>query len=207
MLGLTWKSEASFCCIIIIVHRPPDPADTRCDFGKKESILRLYLDVQLVTVEEPSSSLWFNSSQLQDAMPIIHKVTSTSTPDSAVDAGPASGCGPTYLHEEYNFFPGTENLLNHPTQGHHRLWYFYGFRPGAAGQPPDWSTAVCKLCGGPVALADTVGHLNLKHQISSQRFLRGQRIRNSVSSGKLCNHRSSPGSYLHCKTLLSSARV
>ncbi|KAG7270397.1 hypothetical protein CRUP_024717, partial [Coryphaenoides rupestris] len=54
-----------------------DTGDTRCDFGEKESILRLYLDVQLVTLEEPSSSLWFNHSQSQDAMPIIHKELKT----------------------------------------------------------------------------------------------------------------------------------
>ncbi|XP_030207753.1 uncharacterized protein LOC115540514 [Gadus morhua] len=157
-----------------------DPADTRCDFGKKESILRLYLDVQLVTLEEPSSSLCFTHGQVQDAMPIIHKVTSTSTPDSALGVA----YGPAYLHEEYNFFPGTENLMNHPTQGHSRLWYFYGFRPDPSGQPLDWSTAVCKLCGHQVALGDTVSHLRDKHQISSHRFIRGQRIRNPLYAQK-----------------------
>ncbi|KAJ3614243.1 hypothetical protein NHX12_017817 [Muraenolepis orangiensis] len=50
-----------------------DTGDTRCDFGKKESILQLCLDVQLVTVEEPSSSLWFNNGLSQNAMPIIQK--------------------------------------------------------------------------------------------------------------------------------------
>jgi hypothetical protein len=154
-----------------------------------------------VTLEEPSSSLCFTHGQVQDAMPIIHKVTSTSTPDSALGVP----YGPAYLHEEYNFFPGTENLMNHPTQGHSRLWYFYGFRPDPSGQPLDWSTAVCKLCGHQVALGDTVSHLRDKHQISSHRFIRGQRIRNPLYGNLFVVITLT--SYLQCNTLGSSAQV
>lgn len=173
-------SQSCYFCLL-------DTGDTRCDFGEKESILRLYLDVQLVTLEEPSSSLWFNHSQSQDAMPIIHKVTSTSTPDCAVDSRPASAScpAPLHFHEQYNFFPGTENLLSHPTETHSRVWYFYGFKPDPAGQPMDLSVAMCKLCGDEVPSAATGHHLNSKHGISSHRCIKGSRIRSCLTLGNI----------------------
>ncbi|XP_049900192.1 uncharacterized protein LOC126390105 isoform X1 [Epinephelus moara] len=153
--------------------------NVKCEFGDKETVLRLLQDIQLVTLPEPSSSsLWSDHSQSQSPMPVISDVTTVSNPDA--DSGMISGStfpSPSLISfpspsshpmEKYDFMPGTEKLLSHPNATQNSPWYFFGFEPDPTGRPLDRSTLVCKLCGEHVSCggaADLQNHLTNKHHI------------------------------------------
>ncbi|CAJ1052952.1 uncharacterized protein LOC117815987 isoform X4 [Xyrichtys novacula] len=152
--------------------------NVKCEYGDKETVLRLLQDIQLVTLPEPSSSsLWSDHSQSQSPMPIISDVTTMSNTDPACDsdmapgsAFPSSSQSPSFLlGEKYEFLPGTEKLLSNPSVSQQSPWYFFGLEPDPAGRPLDRSTAVCKLCGDRVGcgggVLDLQNHLTIKHHI------------------------------------------
>ncbi|XP_034543921.1 uncharacterized protein LOC117815987 isoform X2 [Notolabrus celidotus] len=150
----------------------------KCEYGDKETVLRLLQDIQLVTLPEPSSSsLWSDHSQSQSPMPVISDVTTMSNTDPACDLDMASGSA---LHssspspsfhpgEKYEFLPGTEKLLSNPNVSQLSPWYFFGLEPDPAGRPLDRNAAVCKLCGERVGCGggaqDLQNHLTSKHHI------------------------------------------
>ncbi|XP_076001615.1 uncharacterized protein LOC142994688 [Genypterus blacodes] len=156
--------------------------NVKCDFGDKETILRVLQDIQVVTLPEPSSSsLWSDNSQSQSPTPVISDVTTVTHPDACSDSGmtsaPASASSslvyvpsPAGQHtDRYDFMPGTEKLLTYQCVSPHNPWYFFGFEPNAAGRPVDRSAAVCKLCGERVCcgggVKDIQSHLTIKHRI------------------------------------------
>ncbi|XP_068445324.1 uncharacterized protein [Clinocottus analis] len=156
--------------------------NVKCEFGDKETVLRLLQDIQLVTLPEPSSSsLWSDHSQSQSPMFVISDVTTMSNPDAASDSGMVSGSAfPSALTspssqslEKYDFMPGTERLLSNPNATHNSPWYFFGLEPDPTGRPLDRCTAVCKLCGEHVGCgggtADLQNHLTSKHHIRPPR--------------------------------------
>lgn len=159
--------------------------NVKCEFGDKETILRVLRDIQLVTLPEPSSSsLWSDNSQSQSPMPVISDVMTMTNPDAASDSGVISGPAsassslvsipsPACHHmDKYDFMPGTEKLLTYQYISEHNPWYFFGFEPNPAGRPVDRSTVVCKLCGERVGcgggVADIQNHLTSKHRIRSR---------------------------------------
>ncbi|XP_042340939.1 uncharacterized protein LOC121941961 isoform X2 [Plectropomus leopardus] len=156
--------------------------NVKCEFGDKETVLRLLQDIQLVTLPEPSSSsLWSDHSQSQSPMPVISDVTTVSNPDMGSDSGMFSGSAfpPSLMSfpspsaqpmEKYDFMPGTEKLLSNPSATQNSPWYFFGYEPDPTGRPLDRSTLVCKLCGEHVSCggggaADLQNHLSNKHHI------------------------------------------
>lgn len=155
--------------------------NVKCEYGNKETVLRLLQDIQLVTLPEPSSSsLWSDHSQSQSPMPVISDVTTMTNTDPACDSDMASGSAlpspspsPSFQHgEKYEFLPGTEKLLSNPNISQQNPWYFFGFEKDPAGRPLDRSTAVCKLCGERVTcgggVQDIQNHLTSKHHIKSR---------------------------------------
>ncbi|KAL7404403.1 hypothetical protein ABVT39_014211 [Epinephelus coioides] len=171
--------------------------NVKCEFGDKETVLRLLQDIQLVTLPEPSSSsLWSDHSQSQSPMPVISDVTTMSNPDAASDSGMISGStfpSPSLISfpspsshpmEKYDFMPGTEKLLSHPNATQNSPWYFFGFEPDPTGRPLDRSTLVCKLCGEHVSCggaADLQNHLTNKHHI---RIRDGNKDRSLLTIGQ-----------------------
>uniref|UniRef100_UPI0037E88935 E3 SUMO-protein ligase ZBED1-like isoform X2 n=1 Tax=Semicossyphus pulcher TaxID=241346 RepID=UPI0037E88935 len=149
--------------------------NVKCEFGDKETVLRLLKDIQLVTLPEPSSSsLWSDHSQSQSPMPVISDVTTMSNPDAACDSGIGSSSlisflSPSSQSEKYDFMPGSEKLLSHPNVTPLSPWYFFGLEPDPTGRPLDRNTAVCKLCGEHVGCGggtpDLQNHLANKHHI------------------------------------------
>ncbi|XP_034399390.1 uncharacterized protein LOC117737487 isoform X2 [Cyclopterus lumpus] len=159
--------------------------NVKCEFGDKETVLRLLQDIQLVTLAEPSSSyLWSDHSQSQSPMLVISDVATMSNPDTASDSGMVTGSAfpssmislpspSSHSFEKYDFMPGTERLLSNPNTTHNSPWYFFGLEPDPTGRPLDRCTAVCKLCGEHVSCgggtADLQNHLTNKHHIRPPR--------------------------------------
>ncbi|XP_074542095.1 uncharacterized protein LOC141802402 isoform X4 [Halichoeres trimaculatus] len=166
--------------------------NVKCEYGNKETVLRLLQDIQLVTLPEPSSSsLWSDHSQSQSPMPVISDVTSVTNTDPACDSDMASGSAlpsfsPSFQSgEKYEFLPGTEKLLSNSNVSHHSPWYFFGFEPDPAGRPLDRTTAVCKLCGDHVTcgggVQDLQNHLLTKHHIKSRDVTKDRSLQTTVS--------------------------
>ncbi|XP_041641124.1 uncharacterized protein LOC121508383 isoform X2 [Cheilinus undulatus] len=155
----------------------------KCEFGDKETVLRLLQDIQLVTLPEPSSSsIWSDRSQSQSPMPVISDVMSMPNLDAVCDSGMASGStypssslmsfpSPSYQpSEKYEFMAGTEKLLSNPNVTQQSPWYFFGLEPDPAGRPLDRNIAVCKLCGERVSCGG--GTLDLQNHLSSKHHIR-----------------------------------
>ncbi|KAM4604202.1 E3 SUMO-protein ligase ZBED1-like isoform 2-T2 [Polymixia lowei] len=169
----------------------------RYDVGDKEMILRIFQDIQVVTLPEPnSSSIWSENSQSQNPMPIISEVTSISTPDATVDSGMVSASSSSssslasfpfaapHQLEKYDFIPGAEKLLSHPNTGRKGQWRFFGFEPDPTGQPLDPSVVVCKICGEHVGCRDMQTHLINKHDIRPRDIVKGLKDRSPLTSGQ-----------------------
>ncbi|KAF7663158.1 hypothetical protein LDENG_00216870 [Lucifuga dentata] len=156
----------------------------KCEYGDKETILRVLQDIQLVTLPELSSSSLWSDNQSQIPMPVISEVMTMTIPDTASDSGVIS-CAPlassslvstpslsNHQMEHYDFVPGTEKLLSYRYVSEANPWYFVGFEPDSTGRPLDRSTVVCKLCGERVScgggVADIQNHLTNKHHIRSR---------------------------------------
>lgn len=179
--------------------------NVKCEYGEKETVLRLLQDIQLVTLPESSSyPLWSDHSQSQSPMPVISDVTTVSNTDLACDSDVASGSAlppfspsSSFQHgEKYEFLTGTEKLLGNPNVSQHSPWYFFGFEPDPAGRPLDRNTAVCKLCGERVScgggVQDLQTHLSCKHHMKAREVTKERSIQTTVSQQRSLGANSSP---------------
>ncbi|KAG9332280.1 hypothetical protein JZ751_015441 [Albula glossodonta] len=150
------------------------------EFGEKEILMKIFQDIQVVSVSDGSTSAGQQTDSASSSMgktqtapvsPQGHVTQSVSTsiaqpqtPDSSLPPGPRAAAAPPL---RFNFVKGSESLVS-LSRAQSRYWTFFGFEANCFGQFLDKTKIICKLCGGRLAYSGNTTnlrqHLIYKHR-------------------------------------------